>query len=434
MKIRKPWKCVAVLGACALAGCGSSSSSSPTSSGSPSANTSTSGGSTSSLIQATKVYSAFTGGTPGKANPSLSPVVIGFINDQGGALNYPEGGIAAAAAVSFVNNNLGGVGGHPVVLKTCFVSTSEAQGTSCAQQFLSQGAKVIAENTAILGGQAFHQALAGKIPVVIGDPISPADATAANSYGVSPGLFGSESGFLSYATRYIHAKTATLLYPSDNQAGIQSAQSLKPALAKVGIALTETGYSSTSPDMLPAVVAGRSSSTDFTIALLPSPPLCIAGYKAFQQAHVTKPIVALSLCIAPGVKAALGDYPQWIYQDPSTNPAEPEDAFTKGYVQVMSAYAGANANFGGNAPYAFTPVLAAVRAMNRAGGANASLAAIAQQLKTFKGPTPLFPPQVNYGAIPSLPNVPSLESRLFKYDGNGTWTDLTGGQWVLPKQ
>ena len=98
----------------------------------------------------------------------------------------------------------------------------------------------------------------------------------------------------------------------------------------------------------------------------------------------------------------------------------------------MKAYAPADANLGGFAPHAFMGVLAAVRAFNAAGGSDSASTAIATQLKSFTGPTPMFPPSVKYGVIPGLTSIPSLQTRLYTYDDAGKWTDLTSGKWVLP--
>jgi branched-chain amino acid transport system substrate-binding protein len=419
--------------AMALAACGSTSSSSSTGSSSSTSSTSASSSSGADLSQAAAIYSRFTGGTAGKADPSKSQVVIGFVNDEGGIPSFPEGSAAAQAAVKFVNDNLGGVNGHPVQLKVCLVAGSEEQGQGCAQQFLGdKQVKVITEDSQVVGAQSFQQTLGGKLPVVIGSPNSVADATAKNAYGISAGVFGTDPGFVSYATQFAHAKTASLLFPADDPTGQVAAKQIKADMTKAGIKVTDVGYKSSSPAILPSVIASGAGKTDVTVTLFPSPPTCIAGAKALQQANVTKPILALNLCIAAPVKQAVGDYPKWTYVSLNTNSEVPGDAATDAYVQVMKAYAPANANNGGFAPHAFMSVLAAVKALNGAGGANATSAAIASQLKSYTGPTPMFPPNVKYGAIPGLPTIPSLQTRLYTYDGGGKWTDVTNGKWVLP--
>jgi branched-chain amino acid transport system substrate-binding protein len=71
-------------------------------------------------------YVAYTKGKRGKADPKKSKVYIGWVNQQGGQVVI--GGLATAGAelaVKYVNDVLGGVGGHPVALVECFIKSNE---------------------------------------------------------------------------------------------------------------------------------------------------------------------------------------------------------------------------------------------------------------------------------------------------------------------
>ena len=415
-----------------VAACGSSSSSPSTSASStPSSSTSSSGSSTTSsaLSPAASYYAGYTHGTAGKGT-SGSPISIGYFDDIGGVPAFPDDKVAADAAVAFVNSELGGVNGHPIKLVDCFVSSSEQQGQACAQQFLAQKVSVIDEGTALLGAQALHSALNGRIPVVVSDPANPADATAKNSYSLTAGAFGTIPSFVAAASS-LKAKTASLLYPSDDPTGAALAGQFAKAVAPVGISLTKAGYSTSAPDLLPSVIASRAASTDVTMTLIGVPPACIAAAKAFQHANVTKPIISLGDCVATPVKTALGDYPKWLYANILENPAAPNpDAAVKGFLAVMTHYAGASANTGELPAAAWLGVLAAVRAMTLAGGANASITAVSNQLKNYKGPTPMAAPTVNYGSVPGLPTLPNAQEQLSQYHGNGVWSNLDSGKWL----
>jgi branched-chain amino acid transport system substrate-binding protein len=378
---------VAAVGAAlVLAACGGSDNQGGTSSSGSSA----AKPSGANLASATSAYQSFVGGSAGKADASQSPVVIGFVNDEGGIPSFPEGSVAAEAAAKFVNENLGGVGGHPVVLKKCLVAGNEEQGQSCAQQFLNdKRIKVVTEDSQVVGAQAFHQTLAGKLPVVIGSPNSVADATAKNAFGISAGVFGTNPGFVSYATEFLHAKSASLIFPADDPTGQVAAKQIKASLTKAGIKVKDAGYKSSSPDLLAPVNAAGAGQTDVIVTLFPSPPTCIAGAKALQQASGGKPVLSLNLCIAEPVKKAVGDYPKWTYVSLNTNPEiKGADAATDGYTAVMKAYT---------------------------------------------GPTPMFAPDVKFGSVPALPSIGSFQTRLYTYKGGDSWSDATNGKWVLPK-
>src|SRR5262245_31231256 len=61
----------------------------------------------------------YTGGKEGKADSSLPPVTIGYINQEGGVPSFPEATQGMEAAVDYVNEELGGIEGHPLALKKC---------------------------------------------------------------------------------------------------------------------------------------------------------------------------------------------------------------------------------------------------------------------------------------------------------------------------
>ena len=47
------------------------------------------------------------------------PVCFGMINDETGAVTFPEARQGAIAAANYVNSYLGGINGHPIVIDNC---------------------------------------------------------------------------------------------------------------------------------------------------------------------------------------------------------------------------------------------------------------------------------------------------------------------------
>lgn len=407
---------------------GDGSSKSSTSSGSSASKTS---GSSADLDAAAKRFSAYVGGTPGKADASKSPLTFGFINDEGGVPSFPEGSVAAKAAVSFLNEQLGGIDGHPVKLVTCLVATGEEQGQACAQKFLNDSSVVGAlEVTMPVGAQAFHQTMAGKKPVIMTSPNTPASANGQNSYGISSGVFGTSPGFIQYASRFLHAKTASVLFPGDDPTGQLAAKQISGGLKQAGIKVTQAGYKSSATDLLAPVTAAGSTRTDVTIALLPTPPSCIAGAKAFQQAAVTKPILSLGLCIGEPEKKALGDFAKWTYVFGNVNPADASDPDVAAYLAAMKDYA-PDANTGGFAIHSFVGVLAMAKLAAQAGPDGLTADKLAAAAKAYRGPVPALSTALHpVGYIPQLSAMMTLGTRLYSYQGNGAFKDATGGDWL----
>jgi branched-chain amino acid transport system substrate-binding protein len=74
-------------------------------------------------------YVEYIGGKAGKADPNKSTIYIGWLNQEGG---QQEIGAAATdgadLAVKVANEQLGGIDGHPVALKKCFIKNAEEEG------------------------------------------------------------------------------------------------------------------------------------------------------------------------------------------------------------------------------------------------------------------------------------------------------------------
>jgi branched-chain amino acid transport system substrate-binding protein len=169
---------IAVLTVLALAACGEPAPSGP--GGTPG-----SAGTVSGAPDADAVtdYLAYVGGRAGAADPALPPVQIGWVNMQGGQLSYPAATEGAQAAVTYVNAELGGIGGRPLALRTCFIAQAEEEGQKCGQQLLNDPAvSVIAYGAVAVGSQALTSVVDGGKPIVVGVSSAPSDSTAKNVF------------------------------------------------------------------------------------------------------------------------------------------------------------------------------------------------------------------------------------------------------------
>ena len=84
---------------------------------------------------------AYVGGPGGEADPSLTPIKIGWLNQQGGPVEVSATAtVGAQIAAGFINEHAGGIDGHPVEADACFIATSEEQGQQCGQQIANDQA------------------------------------------------------------------------------------------------------------------------------------------------------------------------------------------------------------------------------------------------------------------------------------------------------
>ena len=425
----------------AAAGCSSSSSSTTTTTPATSAAAPATSaaapapsGSTGGLgSQSVTNYLTYTGGKSGPADKSLSPVTVGFVNQQGGpvaiGLHATDG---AEMAVKYINAELGGVDGHPVQLDTCCIASAEEEGTGCAQKFLAnKSVDVIAMGGAVIGVQSFYSTLGAKLPVVGGVAALPIDGAQKNTAV----LFGDATSVLgpigTYGKDVLHAKTAVVLYP-DNSTDTPGALADEAGLKAAGISVKMGPYPPNSTDLTGVLASTGAASADMIIPAVDA-GACVNMAKALIQQGITdgKKIVSPPLCLNGQVAAGLGgDFPKWTYLIASSLYGDTTDPGMIEYMKLAQTY-----STPADAPdpwniVDFGQMMTIDKVLNQVGYANLTPAAILSAVKAFKGPQALGAPQLECGYDSSAPGVCNNRSQFFLYNGKNQWVKMAG--WTQP--
>lgn len=376
---------------------------------------------------------AYTNGKSGAADQSLAPVTVGWVNQQGGALGYPNATSGAQAAVGYVNSYLGGINGHPLRLSTCFVTANEQEGNACGLRMVNDAAiPVILYGTLITGNQSLQAVNGGRKPILMANSISPADATGANVviYDGNPAsIFG---GLAAYVKSVLKARTVSVIYPQDAQSTTGVA-SLRSALNSVGAELKAVGFDPSTTNLTAAAVAAGVQTADAVIPLVSSPGNCVSAAKALLSLGVKAPIVATgSFCFTDGVAKGLGgEAPKWRQLSTQANVADSSQADVRAYAEASAkAGLGQDVRTNSDAALAWSIVLTAARFLNQAGGAAATAESVAQQAKSFTGPMLLGGTNIKCGAYPKAPGLCGAQSRVFVHVGGGKFATVTG--WLEP--
>jgi branched-chain amino acid transport system substrate-binding protein len=426
------------------AGCGSSnSSSSSSSSPAPAAASSSStsstpaaapsGGSGGAGAQSVTNYLTYVDGKAGKANPSLPPVTIGFVNQQGGSQAIgPLATTGAQIAVKYINNELGGIDGHPLALKTCFIRSAEEEGTTCGQQFLAdKSISVIDEGAVAIGDQSLQSTIGSTKPVIVGVAVTPID-------GAKPSnvvLFGDATHVLgpfgTYARDVLHAKTAALVYP--NIAGItQGATAIADSLQQVGVKVKKVGYDESQTDLIGPLTSAGATSADLVIPYSDSSG-CVNLAKGLKQLGITdtKKILSAPLCLNGQVAAGLGgDFPIWTYAIASSLFGDPTDPGMPAYMKVMGKYGTPAVAPDPWVIVTFGQILTTARFLNQIGAANITPTAVLDKAKAFKGPVALGAPALDCGKYSSAPGICNDRTQFFLYKGKHAFVKTAG--WLQP--
>jgi len=280
---------VAVL-ALTAAGCSSSSSSS----------SSTPSSSTPASSSTTAATSSSVFGTPKKATGS--PYVFGMINDETGAVTFPEARQGAIAAVDYVNNYLDGINGHPIVIDECTGDGTPATAARCANQL------VAAHPLAILG--AADVGAPASIPIyehanlayLGGIPFTPVPEIAPNSIQFWSVSVGDNAAAAVYAGKTLGVKSVALVYFSNAQ-GESIVPQITPVFKAAGV--TTIHYiplSPTSPDPSPQAALVESSGAQ--LAYVDVPNGCGNVLKSLKTVGFTGKLMGIDPCGAPPVIAA----------------------------------------------------------------------------------------------------------------------------------
>jgi branched-chain amino acid transport system substrate-binding protein len=424
--------------------CGSSSSNGSTSSAasSPASTSTSSSGSTSTPAstgsggagdQTVTNYLTYTKGKAGKADPSLKPVEIGWINQQGGSQVIGElATTGAQLAVKYVNSALGGVDGHPVVLKTCYITSAEEEGTTCAQKLdADKNVSVIDEGAVAIGIQPFYSTIGGSRPVIAGVAVTPVDAVQKNAVILFGDVTHVLGPFGTYARDVLHAKTAALIYP--NIAGItQGAAAIKQGLTAAGVNVKAVSYDQSQTDLVGPITASGAQTADMVIPYTEAGG-CVNLAKGLQQLGITdvKTIVSAPLCLNSQVAKGLGgDFPHWTYAIASTLFGDKTDAGFPVYAKVATQYGDSD---GAPDPWnivAFGQLLTTVRFLNQVGYDHISPSAVQTAAKAFKGPVALGAPALDCGKYSSAPAVCNDRTQFFAYPSKGDFVKAAG--WLQP--
>jgi len=377
-------------------------------------------------------YVKYTGGKAGKADQSLPPVSIGWVNQQGGQVEIGRFATnGAELAIKYANEELGGVGGHPVQLKTCFIASAEEEGTTCGQRLAAdKDVSVIGEGGVAIGTQSFYSTIAGAKPVVTGVAATPVDAVQPNAVV----LFGDATHILApfgtYAKDVLKAKTAALVHP--NEPGIiEGAKAIRDGLEAAGVQVKTVGYSSSQTDLIGPLTSAGAQTADMVIPYS-SASGCVNLAKGLKQLGITdsKKIVSAPLCLNGQVIAGLGDFPIWTFAIASSLFGDPTDPGMPAYTAVTQKYGTPE-----TAPdpwniVSFAQVLTIIRFLNEVGYDNITPQAVLAKAKAFTGPLALGAPSLQCGKYSDAPAVCNDQIQFFNYSGQNKFTKVAG--WLRP--
>jgi branched-chain amino acid transport system substrate-binding protein len=346
-----------------------------------------------------KLGMEFTGGTEGAADPSLDPITIGYVNQEGQAFSFLEMKAAAEAAVSFANEQLGGIEGHPIKLLTCALTNAEAQ-QRCAVQMLDAKVPVVNLGLSSENPAAFTKTLNGKVPLQVALATGTAEYTAKNTYAFNsvPALF---YGMSKNAQEHTSESEPLAIVQSDVPGGrLPLEQIMLPTLKNLGVPVNKVTYfppgTVSTPEMVSALQSAGATGAGAVNSTLFEPAECIAVYNALKQLAVTAPFIASSGCAnSEAFEEAIGSGPEnwsvWSY-GPIPQAESPE---TQAFKEIMEADGQDEYIYQGFAGQGMGSMMAIIKVANEIGAEKLTPEAVNSKLSTFKGNAFMWAPGID---------------------------------------
>jgi branched-chain amino acid transport system substrate-binding protein len=369
-------------------------------------------------------------GASGAANNSLSPVTVGWVEEQGGPPNesFPQATAAAEATVKFINSALGGVHGHPVKLAQCYIAAVEAQGTTCGDQMVNtKGVEAIVEGIDAVGNASMYGVVNGAIPTLVGVSADPADDTGKNVFELEGSGTSATVAFGPFLrSQYPNDKSVAIAYQNIPGATPIS-QGIQKSAEANGFTVSMIPYSATATDLI-------AQATQMEQAQITVPDCgfvdCPLMAKALSEVGASKPALSVPLWNSlPGAAYPGGDLPHWIVGEATANLQSQEDPGVAAYFKTIESYglsvADTNNAFSG---VAFGSLLFAVKMMDQIPFSSLTPAALTAKVKSYTGPLPLGPTAINCTGklYPADTNSCSDYDQFWQYEGHGQWKLLEG--------
>jgi branched-chain amino acid transport system substrate-binding protein len=375
-------------------------------------------------------YAEYVGAkSSGAADPSKSPITIGWVNQQGGAGDIgPASTKGADLAVKYLNEKLGGIDGHPVKLFKCFTSTSEEQGQACGQKMVNhRDVKIIAMGAVSVGDQSLVATVDGQKPMITSVAVGPSDPKNTNGYALFGDSIRVSGPLAAYASKVLKAKSISVVHPEHPSLN-ESSKGVVAAAKKLGMDAQSVSWSPNATDLVGPLTAAGAQTADVIITN-PDPKGCVNLYKALQSLKIDTPVVSNPLCLNELVAKALGDLPQWTYGIATTLASDMADPTAQAYAKVTKEY-GAPVEYSRDPwiPASFHEMLTIFQWMNKVGADNITEQTLSEQAKAFKGPQAWGAPTIQCGKYPEAPGICNDQEKFYKYEGKGRFAPAGGWQ------
>jgi branched-chain amino acid transport system substrate-binding protein len=205
--------------------------------------------------------------------PSGEPVRVGFVNQDAGVAALPEGRTGALAALRYVNEHLGGVGGRPLELVHCELDSTVEKGVDCANRLAEDRVVAVLQGFDTVSGDAMLPILeSAGIPLAGAFSSTPRVTVSPSFTAFGPPNEAYVIGLMKWYGEN-DVRSATVLLPDMPAMRLLERTTLRPAAERYGVAVRTVWFNPASPDWTVLATTAMQGSPE-AIAL----PAGIDGY------------------------------------------------------------------------------------------------------------------------------------------------------------
>ncbi len=300
-------------------------------------------------------------GEPNQATGT--PVTIGFISDgKTGYFDNTDEITGAQTAVSYINDYLGGLNGHPIDLKVCVAHGNPAEATDCANQMVTEQVPVVLEGAMGTVDATIDVLTKAQIPLVLHYLTSPKTLTTPGVWGLMNGNASNFGAPAEIAKDEGIDKAAIVTI--DVPAAVAGANNLgKLTFANAGAETDVVTIAPGVPDPTSQITAASQDDPGI-YSVLGTADFCAPVIKSIRSVAPEATISVIDRCIDPGASKSIPGGYEGVRVGTTVN-LDPATDDVKLLAAALDKYSDGTA-VSATTGYGWAPLLGFARAMNAA--------------------------------------------------------------------
>ena len=209
---------------------------------------------------------------PGGRKATGPPVLVGLINMEDTPVgSFPELRQGAEAALRYVNQELGGVGGRPLKIDVCTTTGTPESSRACANRLLRAKPVAVLGGVDVGAGASLTLLERAKVPYVGASPTLFAELTSPSSFMLAGGTAAELLAQAAYVTDELRPARVGIVHLDLPGLLSQAAEVARTVLQKKGVGSVRiAAEKSDAPDFTPAVTTVTQGDPDVVFAVFPA--------------------------------------------------------------------------------------------------------------------------------------------------------------------